>query len=580
MKTRIKHLLTVLALATVTSFASCQKKTPDPVNYDGISFLSLPAESGYNTYVQSTLEIPFTVNTSVADKCSVTVLSTEGDVWSTVSYDKATGNGKVKAMLNAGSSGSVSVRASVEGSSKTYTIKLNAYYFKMYVNGTLTLDPQSGSRGVAPLQVDTNLDQWEIVLQSKDESLFRVEGDNVVTTCENKTGFERSATVTAREAGGKFNNTVSFKVVQKSAERSDSDDFVRFNDWAFMKAMLEIADTNRDGDIDTAEALAVTEINVAGKGIRDITGIGAFKNAWKFDAQDNDIIDGSEIAQMPSLYWLDLKGNKNLSTFDVTGCTLYFQHCEFEITDNLVYYTTRQQVQVTNASDRMCEHSRHVLDPRQTTDWSDQDETVLIKRHTEGKGYPIILTGISYIDIDMQDGSFMRMMNDMVDIISQYDAVIKDYAKYIDFYAVKHKAVDRNQYFIEMDETNLDNPKMEQVFSKVKKDQVELFEKIYTEFFPDVDSKNEMFPIFVEVNPSASSMLPMREDWGINVLTQKSEMQMYYLHVTMASNNEKAYAGTLSNPINTTTNSILEYLKKRTENLEYLHKFFETNVKN
>ena len=93
-----------------------------------------------------------------------------------------------------------------------------------------------------------------------------------------------------------------------------------------------------------------------------------------FTTKEEIVLHATVLKELHQLYWLDLKGNKNLKTFDVTGCTQYFEHCEFEVTKDLVYYTFRQQVGVTNYSDPGCQHSKHIIDNRQTTDWSNQDE--------------------------------------------------------------------------------------------------------------------------------------------------------------------------------------------------------------
>lgn len=577
MKTRNTHFLTVLFLAAVMSLASCQKEAqPEPASESDFAISVAPSVQE-TLYKGDSFDIPFTITKGTKDDYSTKISISGATVQTTYN-----GNSGTLRVNTVDSKGSGSVIFENSSNSIKVDISFETYYLNVS-NKDITLP---GEKTEYTVVINTNLPVDKIAVSSENDWLetgpaFKDNNGNAcfaVKTARNETNAVREGSATIRDDESRL------KAVRVSARQDfamvQRDDAVSFVDKNFMECMIEIADADGDRFVSFEEALQVKEIDIKGRKVKDLTGLDAFKNVWKFDAQNNDIEDATILKELHSLYWLDLKGNKNLKTFDVTGCTLYFQHCEFEVTDNLVYYTTRQQVHVTNASDLMCEHSRHVIDTRQTTDWSDQDETVLIRQHTEGKGYPIILTGISYLDIDMQDGSFMRMMNDMVEVIAGYDNVIKDYAKYIDFYAVKHKATDRNRYFIEMEDTNLDNPKMEETFQKVKKDQVELFEKIYAEFFPDADSKNEMFPIFVEVNPSASSMFPTREDWGTDVLTPKSRMQMYYLHRTMSANNEKAYEWKLSTPVNLTADSLLEYLKKRTENLEYLREFFETNVKN
>ena len=291
---------------------------------------------------------------------------------------------------------------------------------------------------------------------------------------------------------------------------------VPFTDKAFKETILEIADTNGDFDISPEEALEVKELNISGKGIHDLTGLNYFKNVWKLDAQDNDIVDGTIIKELPLLYWLDLKGNKNLRTFDVTGCTFFFEHCEFEVTDDLIYYTTRQQVFVTNASDPMCEYSKHVRDDRQSTNWSRQDEIITVKKHTKGSGYPIIFSSFSLIDVDINDGSYERFMMDKINFMLQNKGdkeFFDEWGDYLDIYIVLHIESNRNRndYDEECWEKGIDG--------MLEYLEIQFCEKFYPFFAQHPEQKYQMCCLFQEMNPL--TLKNEAQSWWYDSLRQK-----------------------------------------------------------
>lgn len=268
---------------------------------------------------------------------------------------------------------------------------------------------------------------------------------------------------------------------------------VPFKEKAFKEAVLAIADTNGDLDISPEEALAVKELNISGKGIKDLTGLDYFKNVWKLDAQDNDIIDGTIIKELHLLHWLDLKGNKNLRTFDVTTCTFFFERCEFEVTEDLVYYTSRNQVNITNTSDPMCDHSRHIRDDRQTTDWSRQDEIITVKKHTKGNGYPIVFSSFSLIDVDINDGTYERFMMDFIDFMFIHEPdreFLEKWGDYLDIYIVLHLEPNRN--YNDFDEKNY-----ERYRSLVK----DFYKKHIPIFARHPEKEYQIYFRFLELNP-------------------------------------------------------------------------------
>ncbi len=383
---------------------------------------------------------------------------------------------------------------------KSYSVTAEAYYCSITADNIILVGKKEQEHTIE-YSIATNLEEYEIVAELAENSFVALNGLTATTLSDNHTGKDRSTTVTLKEKSDKFKAKV-ITITQEQDEINPDPNSVAFADWNFKNAMLALADLNGDKEITEEEALTVTEINIADKGVNNLTGLEAFKNVWKFDAQNNDITDATVLKELHQLYWLDLKGNKNLKTFDVTGCTQYFEHCEFEVTADLVYYTFRQQVGVTNYSDPGCQHSKHVIDNRQTTDWSNQDEIVLMKKHTAGKGYPVVFTGISYIDADMNDGSFERQMRKAMELMLANYPYMDEYGKYLDIYCVKHKTANRNQWDLTNEETNFDNPKCKETYERFYNEEASLLLNTYKKFYGEDFVEQGMWSFLIECTPS------------------------------------------------------------------------------
>lgn len=240
---------------------------------------------------------------------------------------------------------------------------------------------------------------------------------------------------------------------------------VAFNDIAFKTAAVEAADRDGDREVSPEEALKVKELSVSGLNISDLTGIEAFSYLEKLDARDNDIVDANILTNLSYLHWLDLKGNMNLTTFDVTGCSMYFDHCEFECTEQLHYTAVKYQVNVsghieytsgsffdTIGSDPECEHSTHIDDPRRTTDWSRQNRVYQIAQHTKGEGgNKLVLSGTGYIDNDLTTGTFDRVMREAYETFF-VDDYMKSILDYFDVYIVERITEKHNKWMLKCTE--------------------------------------------------------------------------------------------------------------------------------
>lgn len=303
-------------------------------------------------------------------------------------------------------------------------------------------------------RIVTNVPQSDLIVEAPSwiTATIDSEGSFRVQIARNETNRFRDAEVVVSDRKGRA-IPISWSLQQAYVIRNGKG-MVQFADCAFKTVVLELADTNMDYDISPEEAQTVEEIVAPGKGIRDISGIEAFNCLWKLDLQDNDIQDASLITSLPKLHWLDLKGNRNLKTFDVRGCSEYFNHCEFEITDNLLYYCWDRQVNICTTSDPNGEHSKHIFDDRKTTDWSRQNRLVELKKHTEGDGRIVIcLTGLGWLDTDLEDGTYDRVMRESYDAILTWPW-IKGHEEKIDFYYMERLCADRHQFAYEKDSYN------------------------------------------------------------------------------------------------------------------------------
>ena len=231
----------------------------------------------------------------------------------------------------------------------------------------------------------------------------------------------------------------SFIVVNKEGT-------VQFKDKAFKTAMLELYDKDGDGDVSKDEALEAQTIELVNKGIKDISGIEDFQNVWMIDLRDNDIEDATLIKDHPYLHWLSLKGNKHLKTFDVRGCSSYFEVCDFEVTDDLDYYLYYRTMGVTWPDDKYCRHSHHSRDPRLTEDWSREGECYQVYKHTKGPGkLAIVVSGIGWIDVDVKYGTFERIVHEYIELLKDAPTW-KENWEYLDVYVYIHMAEKRCQW--------------------------------------------------------------------------------------------------------------------------------------
>ena len=309
----------------------------------------------------------------------------------------------------------------------------------------VVLNGERGASTTIQYTVKTNYESTKpFVLTLGQNPFFKLEGNTLTALRTNISRKERTDTVLVSHPD--LNLFCKIPVSQKSLPRPEG--LLEFKCNRLEDALVELFDTDYNGGISPEEALAVEEIDIRGKGITDLTGIGAFKKAWKLDARDNDIVDATDVKGMRQLYWLDLKGNHNLRTFDITGCTIYFEHLDFEVTENLKYYLLNNQVQKEELTvfregydGQSHRFHKHIRDDRQTTDWSGHMQVKLIKEHTTGEGWPLVVTGMGFIDQDIEDGSMQRFLKDAAELMIKH---APEYYEQFDFYICTYVCANRN----------------------------------------------------------------------------------------------------------------------------------------
>lgn len=513
MKNAVNNLLAVILLATAMStavtFSSCTKQEPDrmpgtpaqekpTVNNADTPELQFEGETSVLAYVGEPVKVSFKTSGEGKSTCKVEFTS---DSKSAVegSYNAASGSGHFTVTLNDSANHTFSlVKLTVKGDGKdrNYSVKVTAYYLDITVKD-IVLPGSAGADARLEYSIDTNIPDFVPVI-STEAPWLTLEENTVTTTQENTSGETRTAEIILSDKNGHF-EPVTLKVSQETLAPLPKPECVNFTDWAFKKACLEIADSDKDGEISFAEAESVQELVIVGKGIKDLTGLEAFKNVWKLDARNNDIEDADILKELHYLHWLDLQGNNRLRTFDLTGCTIYFDHCKYATPEGLRYTVLRRQVGVSGGqdyalnSDPECKYSKHIRDERVTTDWSRQDELVLIKPHTktwkkDGKemSYAICLTGMGYIDVDINDGSMDRLMKDFADNFYNCGNV-KDKWDYFDVYYMSHIMESRFKYQLPREEY-YNTEKGEVLRKAALKEFKELDQTVYNKIFNKDDS--------------------------------------------------------------------------------------------
>lgn len=483
-------------------------------------------------------EIPFSVVKPGRGQLSVTITN-QGKLSPELSFNADSKSGLLTFCFSSvpGAAESISFTLTDGKNISEYTISATTYHFVVEAEDII-LGGEAGATAELNYTIDTDIPEYEVTITPSGD-FFSLSGNTLSALKENRSGGEFNGTITFAEKGKRFAETV-ISIKQQTLPPAPRTDCVPFIDWSFKSAMLAIADSDKDGEITFDEALLVKEIVAPAKGITNLSGLEYFKNVYKLDLQNNDIEDATCLKELHLLYWLDFKGNKNLKTFDVTGCTQHFEHCEFEITDELQYYTYRQQVGVTSYSDPECEHSHHVIDSRETSDWSRNNNMHLVQKHTKvrdganGEVPSIVFTGLGYIDVDLNDGSFERMIQETMLCFWKYWEIIADYKEYFDIYYMEHIVENRNKYYLCIEYWNRNkypeywNQPFDAQYKDRKAMQRAAYELLYGDTEWNVETVSAQFPpqLLVSVNCNPY------------IVTQNGVQRVFYSHDSSAYNFE------------------------------------------
>lgn len=366
----------------------------------------------------------------------------------------------------------VEASASIDGNRCTVSIMAMAEgHGKM----SLALD-----NGLATAVVEISVDPWVIAAEEVQEEFvfpeeggqaeFRIKGDmpdNVARPIEVSSDVQWLVTETERNRilvralksqqpkARQATVTVTMKgcsPVKVSFTQEDALDngegHIRFVDRAFRNACLPQADADGDGAVSLEEAEAVTALDVRGKEIRDITGVEYFRNLEALDFRDNAVEHADMLTLLPKLHCLDMEGNP-LKTFDMSGCQFVFSRCRFTVERSPLgqlymhpkYKVRFGQVNVSSQCDPWRLGATILPAEEAVSEDMTMDNNVkLLKTHTEGPGYPVILAGIHLIDKEVKDGNYKRMIDTMMKTICEGTPSQKPfkYADWLDFLYVEH----------------------------------------------------------------------------------------------------------------------------------------------
>ena len=330
------------------------------------------------------------------------------------------------------------------------TVSVEAYFASLTGVSVGYIIDDDGTGQDIRFGVDTNIpDAGDVLIVESGSDWITITCDvegYVATVAGNTTGEVRDADIVLSHKDG-FLPIASFSIIQEWLLFTPEGDYVAFAEKPFKAACLEAADTDGDQQVSFEEAAAVKELYVQDSGITDLTGLERFVNLEYFEAQDNDIRHADMLSELHLLHWLDLKGNKNLESFDVTGCSVYFERCWYEVTPQLRYKTFLRQLNITYDCDMYCAHGDVDFDHRVSTDYSRQGELVQWHEHTVGDGKKVLVfTGLGYLDVDHQDGSFDRVMKDALKLYLEACPKLEEHFEEFDVYMMRHIMRTRDEF--------------------------------------------------------------------------------------------------------------------------------------
>ena len=127
---------------------------------------------------------------------------------------------------------------------------------------------------------------------------------------------------------------------------------VNIPDTNFLNALIDLGvDINADGLISYTEAEVITEINVYGKNISDITGIESFTNLIELNCGLN-LLTNINLSENTQLVWLDCSKN-NLNNINITNCNLIehincsnnnLSNIDLSSNPNIIFFSCKENI--------------------------------------------------------------------------------------------------------------------------------------------------------------------------------------------------------------------------------------------
>ena len=526
------HVLTIAAgfiLAAAASVSvSCEKQEPySPGNpgYDGASGqpettttsqpaalgISIPENAEVFSYKGHPSEYAFTVE-GAAGRTDVTLTATAGAGVTDVALATASDGGSATVGYTlAADAGSFTVRVEAPGFTLVRTVDVTAYFARIAGLGDGCVLEDDGQGREVSLALETNIPDEGVLELASGASWItsrHEDGRFVATVAANPTGMERNAELVLSHREGLLAD-VRIPVRQDWTITTPEGDFVRFTDKAFKAACLGAADSDGDGQVSFTEAESVIGLYLRGRGITDLTGLEMFRNLEYFEAQDNDIRNADVLKELHALHWLDLKGNPDLESFDITGCTVFFERCWFDATDKLRWKYYLRQTNVSYDCDMYSTHADVIYDERVSSDWSFQDELVTLQKHTKGDGRKAIcLSGIGYLDVDHKDGSFERILRYALDVYLECWPTIAARIDEFDIYMMRHVTRTREEFVYGTDEETFYSEVGVEGRKRYNAERTNLWTTSFNKISPD--GKTLVLNLNVDIHPNMM-VVPVRQ---------------------------------------------------------------------
>ena len=121
------------------------------------------------------------------------------------------------------------------------------------------------------------------------------------------------------------------------------------------------------------------------------------------------------------------------------------------------------------------------------------------------------------IDVDVNDGSYERLVRDAMELQFEYGEEIKPYKEYFDIYMLIHIRPNRNEYRLGHETTNQET---REAMEWVEKRQTAIYDETYNRLVPDSDGICEMYMQFLGLNTSSRSY----DAYGTSIRSWKLSM--------------------------------------------------------